>query len=228
VTHEDISRLIAYTRILWPGQRDVELRDQIIGWSRHLDDDVPAEAAEAAVDDWANAGNRFPPPVGWVRRRALLLVNQTGAPSADEAWEEVQRKISTVGYFSTVQDLCERRDCPGPTCDHHEISFTHPAIDAVVDSIGWRTLCLSTDLMVDRAHFLKMYGVAVERIERERTMPPSVAQLERGPVPEIEGPPSETVRPLPSGSVTEPRDDVDGIARVQQVKRDLAKTRRLD
>lgn len=229
MTDLEIFELIQYTVILWPNQRDMNPRDQIIGW-RPLLADVDADAARAVVDEYAADAERFPPPPGLIRQRAVLLVDDSGAPTPEQAWEEVGQKIQTIGYFATTVDFCHLgRGCPGPTCEHHVVRFSHPAIQAVVDSMGWRELCLSSEVMADRAHFMKFYASAVDRLARQVVKPPSMVAVETSRLAEL-GPPPAPVRALPSQVVDEQvRDDEEGIAQIRSVREAIAAaTKRVD
>lgn len=231
MTDEDISRVISYCVTLWPHSTPIDRKEQILAWRRLLSD-VDVRAAEAAVDEYAASypPPKFPPPAGEIRQRAIVLADDTGAPSPDEAWEEIGHKIATIGYQNTTLDYCQLgRACVGRECGHHTVTFSHPAVTAVVDAMGWRELCLSSEQMADRAHFLRMYAVAVERLTRQNTKPPSVTAFELARPLTVEGPRSETVRPLPSGSVEEEeRDDEVGLCAVREIRDKVAKARRLD
>jgi len=74
----------------------------------------------------------------------LALIHEGDQLDADAAWAEVQRQIRTVGYYGQ------------PT-------WSHPAIAAAVDALGWDTLCRSTNPEADRAHFLRFYALAQKR-----------------------------------------------------------------
>lgn len=229
MTDKEISYLISYSLVLWPNQPVVDRKEQIVAW-RGLLTDVNAAAAQAAVDAYAAAGNVFAPPPGVIRQHAILLTNDTGAPSPDEAWEEINTKIQTVGYQSTTLDYCHLgRACQGRECDHHTVTFSHPAITAIVEAMGWRELCLSSEQMADRAHFLRMYTNAVERLTSQSTKPPSVTAFEASRPAAIEGPPPTPVRPLPSGTVDEgERDDDAGLSAVRKARATVSKAIRFD
>lgn len=220
MTDQEIAELHAYTRYLWPSSPEVELRTLVRAWSRQLED-VPNGLAVAVVDQYATDGNRFPPPVGLIRQQALVLAAPAGAaPSPEQAWEEVQAKIRSVGLDLMRLAFCGP-DCPGRDCEHHQLpTFSHPAIDAVVAGLGWRSLCESSEPMADRAHFLRMYGSAVERVVREVARPPSMVkareQLGIGPsaTPQL---PAGSVLPAVSDDEDEPAVRLDAGAALEHI-----------
>jgi hypothetical protein len=73
------------------------------------------------------------------------------APTIDEAWGEVLARVSRVGLTTELPG--------GP-----KVTFSHPAIESVVASMGWRNLCVSETQMADRAHFARLY---TERVDRD-------------------------------------------------------------
>lgn len=73
-----------------------------------------------------------------VLRRAILAADPgCYLPDAAVAWAEVMTQLRESGFESP--------------------KFSHPAIGAAVKAIGWRNLCNSHEIGVDRAHFLKIY-----------------------------------------------------------------------
>lgn len=229
MTDQEISELISYVQLLWPHGREVDRREQIVAWREQLAD-VPALAGRAAVDELAAAGREHPPPPGVIRRRALFLASGADAPTVEQAWNEVLETIQRQPHSSTTYDTCPRwRWKDGPACPldcpHRHVTFSHPAIQATVDGLGYRDLCASSETMADRAHFLKLYPITVERLARQVSMPRSVAALEAArPLAEL-GPPAEPVRALPSAVMDEPRDDAAGLAELAKVREVIDATR---
>ena len=164
--------LVASTWTNWrlPDQRD-EVEVVVKAWMRvvgHLD----VQIVTAAIDSFVVEAIPFAPHQGMILRRAVdLQARAQGAevPGVDQAWTEVQDEIRRVGWTGMLDS--SRRP-----------SFSHPSIQAAVDAMGWATLCESENAMADRAHFLKLYGVATERVTRDAVMPASVRELLQGSV----------------------------------------------
>lgn len=147
-----ISDLIALCSQWWPNWRAPESLVVMVKSWRVLLADVAFDAGYAALSAYATAGNAFPPPVGQLRRNAAQMAVPGGqAPTVDEAWGEVLGRIGRVGLLTEVPG--------GPM-----LTFSHPAIEAVVGAMGWRNLCVSDNQVADRAHFGQLYR---ERVERE-------------------------------------------------------------
>ena len=73
--------------------------------------------------------------------------------SGGEGWSEVMSEISRVGHYGT------------PT-------FTDAVTERAVSCIGWKTICISENIGVERAHFLKIYEQLKDRhIKTEKQLP---------------------------------------------------------
>ena len=87
--------------------------------------------------------------VGLIREKAWVDKNIT----AGEAWAEVRGLIGKVGSYGYPK-------------------FSSRAIDKAVSAVGWRDMCLSENIMIERAHFLKIYDSIVKREEESQMMLP--------------------------------------------------------
>jgi hypothetical protein len=125
---------------------------------------LPYTDVEAALDALAIESPRWFPGPGELRVRAIEIgAPEGGAPEADEAWGEVVRERHRAGQYA------------GTALSDRAVSFSHPAIAAVVEALGWAELCTSTNEVADRAHFLRLYAERVTRLRVDRATPPSVA-----------------------------------------------------
>lgn len=74
--------------------------------------------------------------------------------SAGEAWAEVRAEIGRVGCHG----------CP---------KFSDPLITMAASAVGWRDMCMSENIMIERAHFLKIYESLCNRKKEEATYLPA-------------------------------------------------------
>lgn len=155
MTASELAQAILLAQGHWPNFR--VSRATPVSWERLLGD-LEFELVVTALDRLALESPEWPPGAGAVRAMARGSVVGDQAPDVDEAWAEVSRAIRRVGSYGNPE-------------------FTHVAISAAVDALGWKTLCMSENPVADRAHFLRIYDVTVRRAERERTMTPAMAAL---------------------------------------------------
>jgi len=122
--------------------------------------DLDADMLKAATLHIAATSKWFP-AASEIRAAAFSLVEQSeGVPDAYEAWTQVLSEIGRVG----------RSGRP---------NWTHEAVGATVQAIGgWGYLCMSENMVADRARFVEAYGMMVNRErERVRMLPAVQAQI---------------------------------------------------
>lgn len=126
--------------------------DTIEGYALVLGD-IPPDLLRMAAISLAGQEREFFPPAGVIRAAAFALVERADTtPSAGEAWGAV----CAVWRGRNRDEL-------------------HPLIHRAVDAMGgWKQLGLSENPMADRAHFLKVYDVLLDRQRADVRMLPQV------------------------------------------------------
>lgn len=171
----EVVELLAFAQALIPSYRmptnATELDLVVDVWHRQLVD-LDAALVTATLEA-AAAGESREFVLNAAQLRARATSHLAGrAPSVEEAWGEVKHQIRHHGW-------------PGAAL----VTFTHPAIAAVVNALGWQTLCESTNEVADRAHFARMYDARVDADRAHVAIPPAAravldqyapAALERG------------------------------------------------
>lgn len=103
--------------------------------------DVDFDGAKAAVMRLIQT-SRWLPTIAEIREEVAKA--RVSLPGAEEAWGVVRRAISRYGSYRS----------PSFDCDE---------IDAAVDAIGWRELCLSEDHTASRARFCAAFTTIASR-----------------------------------------------------------------
>lgn len=140
----------------WPEEGKEEAT--IILWLKMLGD-VELFIAEAAIEKYM-AESVYPPTVADIRSR-IADITVFKEKTAIEAWGDVQIAIRKFGWYnekSAMQSLG---------------GVTHK----VIESMGFKTICISENEMADRAHFLKVYDTLAAREREEALMLPSTRKL---------------------------------------------------
>lgn len=115
----------------------------------------------AAVKDYVTQGT-FLPSIAELRNAAYALTAQAaGLLDAYSAWEKVTVEIRHTGYHRT------------PELDE----LTMQAVRSVG---GWRNLCMSENIVADRARFIDAYEIFLRREQVQAVRLPGVAQLVEG------------------------------------------------
>ena len=124
--------------------------------------DLDTDLLKAAVLEIIATSKWFP-AASEIRAAAFELVEQAeGVPDAYQAWTQVLSEIGRVGRSGRPE-------------------WTHEAVGATVKAIGgWGYLCMSENMVADRARFVEAYGMTVKR-EREtmRMLPAVRAEIEK-------------------------------------------------
>ena len=121
----------------------VKSQEQAEFWYTMLSD-LSYEELSIAVQKHISL-NKWPPTVADIREQSMTTKEELLTGS--DAWGEVQRVIRRYGSYREKEAL-ESLD---------------PVVRKTVEGIGFKHLCLSESMMVDRAHFLKLYENNLER-----------------------------------------------------------------
>ena len=115
--------------------------------------DLPYDVCNVSIQKYMLT-NKFPPTVAEIREMAAEVVN--GDPLTwGESWERALNAVRRFGSYNQLQAL-ESLD---------------PLTRKCVDSIGYMQLCMSENIMVERAHFQKIFDVYQRREQTEKQMP---------------------------------------------------------
>lgn len=115
--------------------------------------DIPPSILEAAVKKLIMT-NKFLPSIAEIRETAYGIkgtISGTAAPDESEAWGEVVKVIQSVGYYGKPK-------------------FSHEAITAAVNNIGWQDICMTTydGMNTLRSQFRRAYQLAAQRQKDNR------------------------------------------------------------
>lgn len=103
--------------------------------------------------------NKFPPTVADIRELASGVVN--GDPLTwGESWERALNAVRRYGSYNQAEAL----------------NSLDPLTRKCVDSIGYMQLCMSENIMVERAHFQKIFDVMAKREQQDKQMPLQLKQ----------------------------------------------------
>ena len=96
----------------------------------------------------------YPPSIADIRK-AMVFVSDTGENDMGRAWGEVIKAVGSYGYMREQEAL------------ESMTLITRRA----VESMGWKNICQSENLMADRAHFFKIYQAISDRVTEDKLLP---------------------------------------------------------
>jgi hypothetical protein len=136
---------------LLPNQAAMEL------WFRELED-IPYKVAEASLRKWV-ATNKWSPSIAEIREISTTI--QYGEQLTwGEAWEKALNAVRRYGSYNKQAAL----------------DSLDPLTRKCVENIGYLDLCMSENIMVERAHFQKIFEVYSKREQTDKRLPSSLLQ----------------------------------------------------
>ena len=135
-----------------PNEQAMEL------WFNQLQD-IPYKVAELTLNKWV-ATNKWSPSIADIREQASGIIQGEGKDWG-EAWQEVLRCISKYGFYREEEAL------------NNMDKLTRK----VVRRLGFKNICLSEDIQVDRANFRMIYEQEQSKEKQAAQLPPKIKEL---------------------------------------------------
>ncbi len=121
--------------------------------------DIPYNVAEVTLNKWV-ATNKWSPSIADIREQATSLT-QGEAKEWGDAWQDVLRAISRYGSYREDEALESLDD----------------TTRQVVKRLGFRNICYSEEIQVDRANFRMIYEQQLQRDKHNAQLPPTLKEL---------------------------------------------------
>lgn len=135
-----------------PNEQALEL------WYKQLSD-IPYKVAEVTLNKWV-ATNKWSPSIADIREQATSI--SLGTPKDwGDAWQEVIRAISKYGSYREAEAL-ESLD---------------ETTRRVVKRLGFKNICMSEEIQVDRANFRMIYEQLQQRDKQDTQLPQQLKAL---------------------------------------------------
>lgn len=138
-----------------PNQQAMEL------WFRELSD-IPYEVAETVLRKWVST-NKWSPSIADIREATSTMLNGEQL-TWGEAWEKALNAVRRYGSYNKQAAL----------------DSLDPVTRRCVENIGYMDLCMSENIMVERAHFQKIFELYSQReLTNQRMSLPLAEAIER-------------------------------------------------
>lgn len=156
-------------RTYYPKENILPNQEALALWYRELSD-IPYPVAEAALRKWV-ATNKWSPSIAEIREMTANIVNGEQL-TWGEAWEKALNAVRRYGYLNQKEAL----------------DSLDPLTRRCVENIGYLDICKSENIMVERAHFQKIFEIYAKRQQTEqRLSAPLQAAIEQMQAQRIEG-----------------------------------------
>jgi hypothetical protein len=155
MNRQEFATLAAAIRTFYPKENILPNEQAMELWYRELSD-IPYSVIEAALRKWV-ATNKWSPSIAEIRE--LIINIQYGDQLTwGEAWERALNAVRKYGSYNKKEAL----------------DSLDPLTRRCVESIGYMDLCMSENIMVERAHFQKIFEIYSKRQQTDRTLPASL------------------------------------------------------
>lgn len=147
--------LAAAIKTYYSKEKDLLPNDAAMSlWYKQLQD-IPFPVAEAALDKWAQT-EKWSPSIAELREMATT-VSHGEIAGWGEGWEKVLKAVRKYGMYNI-----------GPA-----LASLDPMTRQAVEQVGFREICLSENISVERANFRMVYENLAERkkIEQQVALP---------------------------------------------------------
>ena len=155
MTSQEFDKIRAALKSAWPSANIMPDKFSINLWYQMLKD-IPYKVCSAAVMELMGT-EKYAPSIAQIREKCSAYKEESDM-EAGEAWEFVRKMIRKYGHPGELEALAEMDD------------LTREATQA----IGFLNICKSENIMVERAHFLKIYDSLRKRRKNDRMLPPAV------------------------------------------------------
>lgn len=165
-TNKTIGIVLKKIRAAYPGRFEVD-EETVATWAQFvsdIDDDLLMASVARFI---SSAPHAFPPSLPEIRAQATEIKCEiAGIPTEWEAWEDLLRAPRPTG-------IRPFRD--GQFHDEEPYNWRHPIVHQVAKQFGWhRGQFPGSNHETDRAHFVKAYNIAVQKLIKAETQLPLV------------------------------------------------------
>lgn len=148
---DEFKRLVKGMKAVYTSQSFLPDAESVKIWYQLLKD-MPYEIANVSIQKHM-ATNKFPPTVAEIRSGAAEITDKSHDWS--DGWESFRKAVGRFGYY--------RREEAFASMD--EITRK------VVKRLGWKELCMSENIMQDRANFRMVYEQEQNRAVERAMLP---------------------------------------------------------
>lgn len=158
---EEFKTFAKAMKTFYPREQLLPSLESMEMWYRELAD-IPYPVAEAALRKYV-ATNKFSPKIADIREMAATVENGD-KPLWSDGWEQVLRAVRKYGSYRPVEAM-ESMD-----------EITREA----VRRLGYKELCMSENIMAERAQFRMIFEQIVDRRQTNSQISVNLAQLIEG------------------------------------------------
>lgn len=152
MTKKEFMVLVSALKTYYPRENVLPTKESLALWYDALSD-LDIETATAALKLHVQR-DKFPPAVSDIRMCAVEIVEAVKGENLTwaEAWSDVCDRVAKYGVYREKEALDEMDE----------------RTKAAIRVVGWRNLCMSEDLYVERANFRMAFEALAEKKKTEK------------------------------------------------------------
>ena len=158
MTKKEFAIFATAIRTYYPKESIIPNEQALELWFKQLCD-IPYDIAEVVLNKWV-ASNRWSPSIADIREQATALIKGDFKEWGD-AWQDVLKAISKYGSYDELKAL----------------DSLDEVTRRVVKRLGYRNLCFSEEIQVDRANFRMIYEQEIQKYKKDAALPQSLKAL---------------------------------------------------
>jgi hypothetical protein len=159
MTREETLKILSVLRVAYPKFGDgTDSKMLVEVWSDMLSDCEYMDVNNAIKRYIATNESNFAPSIGKIRS---MIVKQNDSELTEEwvdAWGEVERAIRNHGYYR----------------EQAALESMSPITRLCVQAIGWKNICNSEEIGVERGHFRTMYESKAGSVRKAKQIQPAL------------------------------------------------------
>lgn len=146
---QEFATLAMALRTYYPKESILPNKEAMQLWYQELQD-IPYQVAELALRKWV-ATNKWSPSIAEIREITAGIMNGETL-TWGEAWESVLKVVRKHGSYGKREALAS----------------LDPLTRRCVENIGYMDICMSENIMVERAHFQRIFEIYAKRQQMDR------------------------------------------------------------
>lgn len=155
MTKKEFALFAAALRTYYPKEQLLPNEKAMELWFRMLED-IPYDVAEMGLQKWV-ATNKWSPSISEIRELSADLVTEE-VRGWDEEWQSVLYLVSRYGMYR----------------ESDAVSCLPEITKKCVQRMGWKTICMSENIAVERANFRMIYEQLMNRRSVDACLPGSL------------------------------------------------------
>ena len=151
MTRQEFSILAKSIKTIYPKENILNTQEEFTLWFEMLED-IPYKVASAGLKKWVML-NRWAPSISDMRAMSVESYGQN-VNEWEEEWDKVTEAIGKYGYYQSDKAL---KSLPDLT-------------RTIVKRLGFRNLCMSENISIERANFRDIYNREAEKIKKDNIL----------------------------------------------------------